>query len=169
MQKETWKPVVSRGVSFVGYEVSDLGNIRSSSGMLKPFSDGVRYMRVDLMRDGKKHPRRVHNLVLEAFAGPSPKGMEACHGNLGCLVNSLDNLCWGARAKNMGEDKVRDGTSNRGERCGANKLTENQVVEIRSMLRNGVPQREIATIYGVIQQTISSIKSGKIWGWLAAG
>lgn len=44
-----------------------------------------------------------------------------------------------------------------------NKLTPDQVTEIRQKLADGVPQVEIALEYNVDKSTISSIKIGKTW------
>lgn len=61
-------------------------------------------------------------------------------------------------------DRVAHGTSNRGERCGSARLTENDVrtIRIRSDERVGVLARE----YGVTHGTIIAIRKRKSWAWL---
>lgn len=44
-----------------------------------------------------------------------------------------------------------------------NKLTDDDVRDIRALLAKGSKQRDIAKIYGVSQGTIGSIKTGRSW------
>jgi group I intron endonuclease len=46
------------------------------------------------------------------------------------------------------------------------KLTEEQVREIKSLIRAGVPNNEIAEKYHVYRDTISRIKNNKTWAWV---
>ena len=65
------------------------------------------YLRVNLIRDGKNHSRAVQCLVLEAFVGPCPEGMEACHYPDPTRTNNrLENLRWDTHSENM-RDKFR--------------------------------------------------------------
>jgi hypothetical protein len=67
------------------------------------------YYRVNLDRDGKTYSRLVHRLVLEAFVGPRPAGMEARHFPDQAKTNCcLDNLSWDTHTENM-RDKKRKG------------------------------------------------------------
>lgn len=59
-------------------------------------------MDVNLTVDGKCHRFLVHVLVLTAFAGPCPLGMEALHGGSGPSCNWWPlNLRWGTRSENV--------------------------------------------------------------------
>lgn len=58
-----------------GYRVSSLGRVRGPGGPLTPDPDKDGYLRVTLRGEKAK----VMHLVLEAFAGPRPYGLEACH------------------------------------------------------------------------------------------
>jgi hypothetical protein len=51
----------------------------------------------------------VHQLVLEAFVGPRPRGMESCHNNGNQTDNRLVNLRWDTKSENN-LDRVRHGT-----------------------------------------------------------
>lgn len=113
-----WKAVPG----YPGYEVSDQGEVRSlappptlsksrrSGKTLTPsLTHGYRY--VGLYRDGGKQPTRrikVSVLVLEAFVGPRPEGMHACHRDDVRVHDTLDNLYWGTKSENE-QDKVRNG------------------------------------------------------------
>ena len=183
MNKEIWKPVPD----FPGYEVSDLGHIRSywhitcvraqqtgkirgtiyvlaatPSKVLRP--SRKKYPQVTLTRHGCHFSRLVHRLVLEAFVGPCPVGMEARHLDGDPTQCRLSNLSWGTHSENM-LDRTKHGTNwdNRGENCPTAKLTWGQVVEIRRAYRSGTTQIALAKRYGVDQSLVSRIVNGHYW------
>lgn len=99
----------------------------------------------------------VHRLVLMAFVGPCPEGMEGCHADGNRANNSLVNLRWDTREANE-KDKVQHGTSNRGERNGNAKLTYEKANAIRTEYELGVSgYRKLAKRFGVSPDTIRSI------------
>jgi hypothetical protein len=126
--RETWRPVPGyEGL----YEVSDLGRVRSLRRMtrrgwrggkiLKPTPrDRYGHTVVGLSANGIKTVRQVHQIVAEAFIGPPPGGMEACHGDGNGGNNALANLRYGTRRENI-LDEVRHGThrSSRKTHCPA--------------------------------------------------
>lgn len=63
---------------------------------------------VKLRQGGQVKSRYVHQLVLEAFVGPRPEGLEACHWNDVSDDNRLDNLRWATKSANR-YDCVRNG------------------------------------------------------------
>jgi len=94
-------------------------------------------------------PRLVHRLVLAAFVGPCPKGMEARHfPDRSRRNNKVSNLKYGTRLQNI-HDRIFHGTDNRGSRSGTAKLTWKQVNEIRELHNRGELQKDIAIKYGV--------------------
>ncbi|MDP7729539.1 HNH endonuclease [Mycobacterium sp. TY813] len=62
----------------------------------------------------------MHHLVLEAFVGPRPPGLEGCHGNGDPADNSVANLRWDTRSANV-FDSVRHGTHNHASRTHCSK------------------------------------------------
>ena len=171
-EEEIWRPIAGyEGL----YEVSSHGRVRSldritSHGhrrrgtMLRPSANRTGHQKVRLCRKADVQSFLVHRLVLEAFVGPCPEGMICCHGPNGVLDNSVDNLCWGTKSKNSGEDRLRDETDNRGTKHAMAKLTEWQVINI---LADNRPYQKIADDYGVSKPTITAIKTGRNWGWLS--
>jgi len=163
--------------NFPNYFVDTSGNIYS----MKPRSryapwpvfprkrklsiDSNGYQLVRLYKDGRGFTQKVARLVLETFVGLCPEGMEACHGSKGKLDDSLQNLCWGTHSKNQGEDRLRDGIDNRGEKNGHAKLTRKDVWEIRT-LKGHKTNREVAKMFGIGRSNVSLIQLGKTWAWL---
>ena len=100
MQQEAWLPIPGHE----GYEASNLGRIRSIR-ILSPGRTGQGHLRVCL-NEGKQ--RSVHQLVLEAFVGPSG-GLLALHRDGDPGNNRIENLYWGTYSDNL-NDSVRHGT-----------------------------------------------------------
>ena len=156
---EQWKPII--GFESI-YEVSDHGNVRSiKSGKLKKISLDKTTNRqfLNLWKNNKQNVVRIHKLVLEAFVGQCPDGLECCHNDGNSSNNHLSNLRWDTHTSNI-HDRIKHGTSNRGERCGTAKLTLEQVRQIRTDTRL---QRIIASEYNIAESMISRIKNGERW------
>ena len=179
---EKWLPVVGyEGL----YEVSDRGRVYSVPRVIDSHNPGYKngkqlicgrifkpgshlqgYLVVGLSKNGKPHTFPVHKLVLEAFIGPRPPGMECCHQDGDPKNNYLKNIKWGSYSENR-SDMIRHGRSTRGEKQPTSKLTELDVYCIRDWLRDGRwSQVIIADCFGVHSSSISAIKHGKNWGWL---
>jgi len=123
--EEVWKPIED----YPGYEVSNIGRVRSWLGRgrygkrlqvplvrsLYKCKEG--YWILTLHRCGVRHVYRVHQLVIEAFRGKTPKGMETRHFDGDKDNNNLVNLIYGTRSQNH-MDKIRHGKTNRGEKHG---------------------------------------------------
>lgn len=133
--------------------------------------------------DGKS--KLVHRVSYGIFKGEIPKGKHVCHScdNKKCV--NPDHLWIGTQkeniqdAKNKGrlpdqrgrkhteetlkKLKFRKRPNKRGEKHHLCKLKENDVLEIRRMLSNGLKQSEISEKYNVDQSTISSIKINRNW------
>jgi hypothetical protein len=96
---------------------------------------------------------------------PSPKH-EAAHscgnGHAGCV--NPNHLRWATKKENQ-HDRIRHGTTNRGERQGRSKLTEQDVLTIRQLYPS-MTQPALAKRYGVDQSTISDIVLRRRWSWL---
>lgn len=106
MSTEEWRPAPRyEGI----YEVSNLGSVRRvvravngrGAGPLKHSLDRNGYPRVDLRDRQRRWNALVHQLVIEAFVGPRPVGMETRHLNGDSLDPRLVNLAYGTHAENM--------------------------------------------------------------------
>jgi len=158
MSCEQWRPI--RGFEGL-YSVSDLGRVKNdrSDRILRGSAAGKGYRKIILCDNGNQTHRYVHEVVLEAFIGPRPMGMDAAHGNGVRSDNRLNNLRWDTRAGNFA-DKIAHGTSAVGERHGRRKLTAAQVEAIRQSLGT---RTAIGKHFGVSQAQVSRIKLGKNW------
>ena len=158
-----------------GYAADSLGRVWSCRGRgLKPTPgqwtqrkatlDRYGYEQITMCIDGKVGCVKIHRLILEAFVGPRPDGMECCHANGDRRDNRPCNLRWDTRASNM-EDRDRHG-SVKGCRNGRAKLTpaDAAAIRLRYVRRcriNG--QTAIAADYGIDQTTVSDIIRGHLW------
>jgi DNA-binding NarL/FixJ family response regulator len=104
----------------------------------------------------------VHRVVAQSFLGVH-KGMIVNHKDGNKLNNKLENLEWVTYRENTLHAKMTGLINNSGERHYKAMLTNNDVLEIRGLLRSGLPQRKIAKKYNVTQTTISCINRNKTW------
>lgn len=107
---------------------------------------------------------QVSRLVLEAFRGPCPPGMECCHNNGNCLDNRIANLRWDTRASNL-LDCIAHG-SNRGKEGEGNhkaKLTAVAVGVVMRLHRQGLSTAAIARRVGVKKNAVWNITTGRTW------
>lgn len=119
MTAERWLPVAE----FPGYEVSDHGRVRSIDRISVHKNGRTFNLRGRVLKQGTLPPwgyktvhmgggshtgRYIHRLVLEAFVGPCPDGMEGCHKNCNTADNRLSNLRWDTKSGNAA-DTIRLG------------------------------------------------------------
>lgn len=162
--EEVWKAIPE----FPGYEVSALGRVRSCRKnqdppmILKPYPDKQNYFKYCLYKDGKPHYLKAHQLVLFAFVGPCPPGMQACHNDGNPTKNFLNNLRWDT-CKNNHADKLTHGTDGKGDKNNMAKLTEEKVIEIRKLSSQGYSGRHLAKLFSVSTATISVIVNRLRW------
>lgn len=166
LMKLRWLPIYG----WPEYEVSNRGDVRRAMpgkgarvgkilrpGNLPPF--GHRY--VVLSARGRQRTRLVSRLMLRAFVGPPPKGKnDAAHRDGDATNDLLSNVRWTSRAGNEG-DKVLHGRTNRGSRHGMSKLTEAEVIKIRSL--SHLYHKHIAKRFKVSRGRISAIVRRACW------
>lgn len=185
MDTEVWQQIPGAP----NYDVSNHGRVRSWCRPRKFMKGTTRSDRPRLMRLQRSDRgyysvglfihavvtrRRVHQLVLEAFVGPCPPGMETRHLDGDRGNNRLGNLAWGTKIENS-RDRDRHGTTVRGERhpsrqmpeCllrgerhpGA-RLTEEQAL---AALGSSESRKVLAARFNVSLATIHDLKGGRSW------
>jgi HNH endonuclease len=107
----------------------------------------------------------IHTLVLNAFIGPCPPGLEGCHWDDDGTNNKLENLRWDTHSANV-LDSVRNGTHARlsGEENGSAFLTQKEVDKIREEFKTtDISQRALGRKYNVSHRTIGRIIRNEAW------
>lgn len=183
LARERWLPIAD----WPGYEVSDMGRVRSwkrsVSGRPRGENWIVDYSRPPTMRraslvkgyravtlsnrEAGQALVKVSRLVLLAFVGASPDGYEAAHWNGRRTDDRLDNLRW-ATPKQNGEDKVRHGTAPRGRTHPLAKLTPKKVAALRRDWASGLTHEQLAKRYRISCHTARKITRGETWRHVAS-
>lgn len=170
-----WRPVV--GFEAI-YEVSSDGRIRSVDRWVEQENRGgpckrlVRgcelknavsrgYTVVNLWADGRAVKRGVHRVMLEAFIGPCPDGMETCHNDGIRSHNIISNLRYGTPAQN-GHDRIFHGNSRPGSKCHLAKLDERTVLRIREAAGE-LNRNQLAAKFDVTIDNLGFILRRKTW------
>jgi hypothetical protein len=179
MIKVEWKTIPG----FSRYEVSNKGQIRilkskNSSGFynidpprimgLNHHRDG--YRGISLIRDidSKRIGRGVQRWMLMAFNPvDNCEVLEVRHKNGVPDDNRLSNLEWGTRKQN-GEDRIKHGTSGRGENNPRATLTEFDVLGILILKLKKLSNRKIAEMFNVKISTINHISARDSWKYLSS-
>jgi hypothetical protein len=141
--------------------------------IMRPFQRPDGHLEVHLRQDSQTGIRvsreKVHRLVLFAFVGPCPAGMECRHLNGNPQDNRVSNLRWGTHSENS-RDAVRHGTCyllRQGERHPSARLHEHEVLEIERMCRERTLSKEkIAARFGIGHSQVSAIGLHRAWPYL---
>lgn len=111
------------------------------------------------------HTQAIAPLICETFHGKKPTTKhQAAHRNGNKSDNSARNLSWLTQSENY-KDSIRHGTHRKGERSGAAKVSNKDVIRIRK-LADRLPQCVIAKKYGISESAISRIILRQTWNHL---
>jgi HNH endonuclease len=126
-------------------------------------SNGYFTITIKNVTGGKRRTASLHCLILEAFAGPCPTGMLACHfPDQTPTNNNISNLRWDTPSSNWADKHAR-GTATKGESHPMAKLNSSQVREIRRLRSLGLGQDDIAARFKVSRPLISKICRYELW------
>lgn len=135
---------------------------------------GASYLRVMFVAKGERHAVSAHRVVwMVANQRPIPTGLEINHKNGNGEDNRPDNLEIVTASENVthairvlgAKRKAQHGSKN-----ASAKLTEDQVAQIKRLASlKSMPQRKIAEMFGVGQQTVANIHTGKTWTHVLIG
>ena len=171
---EIWKDIPG----YVGkYQASNLGRIKSLERKARSvhWYSGKEFYRTvpeRILRPGRycktghlsvvlghgEAGKPVHQLVMKAFCGEPPPGMEVLHINGNPTDNRLCNLRYGTRRENILDVYYQGGRWR--------KLSADDVIYSRFASFCGFPDSEIAERLGVSASTIAEIRKGKSYKWL---
>jgi len=153
------------------YEVTRDGSVWSTEGdrFLSSWWSGVYsrgssgpYETVSLSDGRRRKTHYVHHLVLEAFVGARPVGLECRHLNGRRDDNRLENLQWGTPEENS-QDTLRHGHFVPAPR----KLTPHLVRVIRQRKFEGARNGDLAADFGVTYRHIEHVISRDRWASVA--
>lgn len=169
---EEWRDIVG----YVGkYQVSNTGEIKRITATNKTppnhimalTPDKKGYLRVSLYRDRRAITYKVHRLVAQAWIGECPDGYQVNHKDGHKRNNHVNNLEYATNRENAlhaRDTGLRDNIDFTGIRNPSVKLTDDQVQEIKLLLRDtSLSQRAIGDLYGVEKSIIGLIYRGKNW------
>ncbi|MEO7387413.1 MAG: DNA (cytosine-5-)-methyltransferase [Gammaproteobacteria bacterium] len=112
---------------------------------------------------------RAHRVMCQLAHGvPADRSFDAAHSCGTRLCINPRHLRWATRTENMA-DAITHGTTTRGEKHGAHRLTEDDVREIMARLADGETHESIALGFDVARTTVTDISKGKNWSWLTDG
>ena len=111
---EQWRTAVYDGETYEGFEVSNLGRIKSlnyrntgKTELMEPSANTDGYFKVNLRKNGENKTCYVHRLVAQTFI-PNPDNLpEVNHIDEDKTNNRVDNLEW-----KWHKDNINHGTHN---------------------------------------------------------
>ncbi len=173
--QEIWKDVVGyEGL----YQASNLGNIRSLTRFTKDKRYDVKktlkgkllkltkredgYLIITFRKNKTAKKFRVHRLICETFIENIENKPCVNHINGNKTDNSIKNLEWCTYKENM-IHAFETGLSPSGEKHYISKLNNEQVLEIKQILKKDYILKDIAKKYNVTHTCIIQIRKGKSW------
>lgn len=148
------------------YQVSKCGQIYSlyTKKILKIMEDKDGYSIVNLYKNKKMKTRKIHRLVASVFIENINNYPIVNHIDGDKKNNNSYNLEWCTDSQNKKHAFSVGLMCTKGERHSQNKLTNDEVLEIRRLLDNGLMKNiDVAKLFGVHPQTTSNIKTRKTW------
>jgi len=167
LENEVWKPVANTGEN---YYISNKGRLITGNwkntgrpAIMKPAANKKGYLKTVLKTDSGNKSIYIHRLVCTAFIENDTGKSQINHKDFNPSNNCVENLEWCTSSENSEHRKnanrykwngiippVKNGSSN-----GLAKLTEQQVIEIRSKFKPRIYTRAmLAKEYGVSPHTI---------------
>ena len=166
LKEEIWKAYVEGH-----YQASTLGRIRSvdrrgtytrRGDILKPHMNKHGYLAVGIRWLGLRVTKMVHQVIAETFLDNPEKLPEVNHIDGIKTNNCVDNLEWCTQFENM-QHAFATGLKGRGEANPQAKLKEENIPEIRELLKQGFSDRAVGKLFRVNSGTIRSIRIGRNW------
>lgn len=166
---EIWKPIASTNGN---YEISNVGNVRSTNRTIKS-KKGFKTYKGKILRKGRHSAgyfvvnirendrikqKYVHRLVAEAFIGPA-NSLFINHKDCNKTNNIVANLEYVTHAGNLLH------AFKSGIKVGKTKLNALQRKEIKALRKQGFLLHEIAALYNMSESGISEVVRGTTWAW----
>jgi hypothetical protein len=148
------------------YLVSVNGEIinEKTNKKLIPQDNGKGYMKVTLSIEGRQIQRYVHRIVAECYL--LNKSIQVNHKDGDKLNNNVSNLEWVTNSENQ-IHAHQTGLKKNGNELWNGKFSKEEIIKIKELKKNGIPQYKIAEIMRVSKSTISEILTGKRYKYFA--
>jgi hypothetical protein len=163
---EIWKDIQS----YEDYQISNLGRVKSLrrkgvriAKTLILFLNHNKYLCANLYKNKKSKQIKIHRLVAQAFILNFENKSQINHKDGNKTNNIVENLEWVTPKENMQHADVVLDVNFRGRNNGQAKLIEEQIYEIRNLLKMKLSQRKIAGRYNVAYSTIGRIFRNENW------
>lgn len=104
----------------------------------------------------------AHRCSYQFYKGTFSEKLFVLHTCDNRICVNPDHLFLGSQADNI-TDCVNKKRNAFGEKCGRSKLTKDQVLSIRNLLKTEMSHGKIASLFGVKRATISQINRGYSW------
>lgn len=149
------------------YKIKKKKNQYTKYESCKPFllntnSIGKRYLTFGI----RKETYLIHNLVWLYFNDKILEDLQINHKNGIKHDNRLSNLELITQSENMKHRTYVLGIRKLGEESNYHKLKNKDVLKVKKLLKNGFSRTEIAKLFNVTSQNISSIALRRTWAWL---
>lgn len=169
---EEWRSVIG----YEGfYEVSSFGAVRSVDRHVVDKQGRTRFLRgiqirpqaqisghlsAGLTRNGRKNTQRVHTLVMAAFKGPRPPGMEVRHLDGDPTNNKVGNLEYGTSSENKLDTYLHKRIPV-GQDSHLGRISNKAIAELKA-LKGSVSSRVAGAQFGLDGSYVRQIWRGEV-------
>ena len=152
------------------YEISNYGRIKSfiasKDGKILKCGNVRGFITLGIKVNGKKAQYSVHKLTAIYFVNNDSKTKTVViHKDWNKSNNYYKNLEWVTSAfsyKRM-HKKFKADLKGKGRTVTNSKLTEQDVVVLKTMLKNGIKQNVVAKLFAISEMQVSRIKRNENW------
>jgi hypothetical protein len=168
---EQWRDIPG----YEGYfQVSNMGGVRRIAhaeqynrkanlgpATFKPNKRG--YWEVMLARPKFRKLYLVHRVVMLAFVGPCPEGLQVNHINGDKRDNRLENLEYVTASENMRHAAAMGRLNHAGMRGPSRKVSDQHVLLMRALFSKGVTVKQVSKTSGLSISQVRRIKTRQSW------
>lgn len=156
------------------FQVSNMGNVQRIAhcdqyrrkanlgpATFKPNKRG--YWEVMLGRPKFRRLYLVHRVVMLAFVGPCPEGLQVNHINGDKRDNRLVNLEYVTGSENMRHASAMGKLNHAGMRGPSRKVSDQDVLIMRALFERGLGIKELVRLSGLSNSQVRRIKNRETW------
>lgn len=155
------------------YEISNYGRIKSfainrDDGKILKCSTNKGFKIISLRINDENKRFYVHKLVADIWLKkPSEKHLIVTHIDKNLRNNHFTNLKWLTQEEIKTEYREyfrnKYNSPNKRKVVTNSKLSENDVIQLKSMLKRGISQSTIAKLFCISEMQVSRIRKGENW------